>query len=143
VLEVGPGTGYYTLELAEWLGPGGRLEIFDIQQRMLDHTMGLVAERGLANVAATRGDARTLPYDDGDFDAVVLTTTLGEIADPDAALAEIARVLKPGGRLVVGELFGDPHYTSPAALRRRGERAGLRFEDRSGPPLGYFARLLA
>jgi ubiquinone/menaquinone biosynthesis C-methylase UbiE len=143
VLEIGPGTGYYTLELAESLGPGGQLEIFDIQQQMLDHTMDLVAERGLTNVIATQGDAQTLPYDGGGFDAVVLTTTLGEIPDPEAALAEIARVLRPGGRLVVGELFGDPHYTSPGTLRRRGERAGLRFELRSGPPFGYFARLAA
>ena len=51
-------------------------------------------------------------------------------------------MLKPGGRLVVGELVGDPHYTSPAALRRRGEAAGLRFEERSGPAFGYFARLV-
>ena len=50
VLEIGPGTGYYTLDLAQWLGPDGRLEIFDLQQEMLDHTMGRVAERGLANV---------------------------------------------------------------------------------------------
>jgi ubiquinone/menaquinone biosynthesis C-methylase UbiE len=143
VLEIGPGTGYYTLELAEWLGADGQLEIFDIQQEMLDHTMRQVEERGLANVAATQGDARALPYGDASFDAVVLVTVLGEIPDPDAALAEIARVLRPGGRLLVGELFGDPHYTSPGALRRRGERAGLRFEHRSGPAFGYFARLAA
>jgi hypothetical protein len=52
-------------------------------------------------------------------------------------------VLRPGGRLVVGELFGDPHFTAPGALRRAGEAAGLRFERRSGPPFGYFARLAA
>jgi SAM-dependent methyltransferase len=143
VLEIGPGTGYYSLDLAEWLGTDGRLEIFDIQQEMLDHTMRAASERELENVAARQGDARSLPYDDDSFDAVVLVTTLGEIPDPDAALGEIARVLAPGGRLVVGELFGDPHYTSPSALRRRGEAAGLRFEHRSGPPLGYFARLAA
>jgi len=143
VLEIGPGTGYYTLELASWLGPGGQLEIFDIQQEMLDHTMGLVAGRGLANVAATQGDAQALPYEDDSFDAVVLTTTLGEIPDPDTALGEVARVLRRGGRLIVGELLGDPHYTTPSSLRRRGERAGMRFEHRSGPAFGYFARLVA
>ena len=52
-------------------------------------------------------------------------------------------MLRPGGRLIVGELFGDPHFTSPGALRRRGEAAGLRWETRSGPPFGYFARLVA
>jgi ubiquinone/menaquinone biosynthesis C-methylase UbiE len=143
VLEIGPGTGYYTLDLAEWIGPEGDLEIFDIQQEMLDHTMERARERELGNVSATQGDAQALPFEDDSVDAVVLTTVLGEIPDQNAALREIARVLRPGGRLVVGELFGDPHYVSPAALRGRAEAAGLRLEDRSGPPLGYFARFAA
>jgi hypothetical protein len=50
-------------------------------------------------------------------------------------------VLKPGGRLVVGELFGDPHFTTLGALRRLGEAAGLLLVGRSGPLFGYFARL--
>lgn len=143
VLEIGPGTGYYSLELAEWLGPAGRLELFDLQQEFLDHTMRRAVERGLGNLAATQGDATSLPYEDDSFDAVVLITVLGEIPDQAAALSEIARVLRPGGRLVVGELLGDPHYTSPTALRRRGETAGLRFESRNGPAIGYFAKLVA
>jgi ubiquinone/menaquinone biosynthesis C-methylase UbiE len=143
ILEIGPGTGYYTLDLADWIGPEGTLEIFDIQQAMLDHTMDRVGERGLGNVKPSRGDARALPYDDDSLDAVVLITVLGEIPDQQAALAEIARVLRPGGRLVAGEVIGDPHYTSPGALRDRGEAAGLRFEHRNGPAFGYFARLAA
>jgi ubiquinone/menaquinone biosynthesis C-methylase UbiE len=143
VLEIGPGTGYYTLDLADWVGPEGALEIFDIQQEMLDHTMQRVGDRGLENVTPTRGDAQALPFEDASVDAVVLTTVLGEIPDQDAALREIARVLRPGGRLVVGEVLGDPHYTSPGALRERGEAAGLRFERRNGPAFGYFARLAA
>ncbi len=143
ILEVGPGTGYYTLDIAESIGVEGTLEIFDIQHEMLDHTMRRADERGLANVVATQGDAEALPFADDSVDAVVLTTVLGEIPDQDAALREIARVLRPGGRLVVGELFGDPHYTSPGALRARAEAAGLRFEHRNGPAFGYFARLAA
>jgi SAM-dependent methyltransferase len=140
VLEVGPGTGYYTLDVADWVSPGGRLEILDLQQEMLDHTMRRAGERGVTNVSAVQGDARRLPYAEGTFDAAYLTTVLGEIPDQDAALRELARVLKPGGRLVVGELFGDPHWVSPGRLRRRAEAAGLTFGERSGTPLGYFAR---
>jgi ubiquinone/menaquinone biosynthesis C-methylase UbiE len=140
VLEVGPGTGYYTLDVAEWVSPGGRLDIFDIQQDMLDHTMGRARERGLTNITATQGDARRLAYPDATFDAAYLTAVLGEIPDQEAAVRELARVLKPGGRLVVGELFGDPHWVSPRRLRARAEAAGLAFIHRSGSRLGYFAR---
>ena len=53
ILEVGPGTGYYTLEMAEWVKPGGRVDILDLQQEMLEHTMRSAAERGLDNITPT------------------------------------------------------------------------------------------
>lgn len=140
VLEVGPGTGYYALETAGWIAPDGRLDVFDLQQDMLDHTMRRAGERGLSNIVPTQGDARSLPYEDGTFDAAYLVTVLGEIPDQEAALRELARVVKPSGDVVVGELFGDPHWVSPGKLRERAERSGLRFERRVGSPLGYFAR---
>jgi ubiquinone/menaquinone biosynthesis C-methylase UbiE len=143
VLEIGPGTGYYTLDLAEWVGTEGSVEILDVQQEMLDHTMERAHEHGLQNINPTNADARELPYDDDSFDAVVLVTVLGEIPDQDAALREMARVLRPGGRVIVGELFGDPHMVTSGALRQRGEAAGLRFDRRLGSGLAYFARLEA
>jgi ubiquinone/menaquinone biosynthesis C-methylase UbiE len=141
VLEIGPGTGYYTLDLADWVGPDGRVEIFDLQQEFLDHVGRRAAERGLENVVPTQGDATALPYEDASMDAVALTAVLGEIPDPVAALREIRRVLKPGGRLVVGELFGDPHFTTRASLERQAAEAGLALESSSGNWFAYFARL--
>jgi ubiquinone/menaquinone biosynthesis C-methylase UbiE len=141
LLEIGPGTGYYSLEMAEWVGPDGTLEIFDLQQEFLDHVSAAAAERNLANVVATRGDATALPFEGGSMDAVILTAVLGEIPEPVAALREVHRVLRPGGRLVVGELFGDPHFTTRASLERTAAEAGLRLEERSGNWCGYFARL--
>jgi ubiquinone/menaquinone biosynthesis C-methylase UbiE len=150
ILEIGPGTGYYTLDMAEWLAPGsadsgegGTVEIFDLQEEFLDHVMARAAERGLANVVPTQGDATALPYDDASIDAVVLTAVLGEIPDPAAALREIRRVLKPDGRLIVGELFGDPHFTTLSSLKRQAAGAGLRYEIHSGNWFAYFARLSA
>jgi ubiquinone/menaquinone biosynthesis C-methylase UbiE len=143
VLEIGPGTGYYTLDLAAWVGEEGAIEIFDIQQEMLDHTIRAAGERGLGNVNPTRGDAQELGWDDHTFDAAVLITVLGEIPDQDVALREVGRVLRPGGRLIVGELLGDPHYVTPGSLQQRAEAAGLRFELRVGPKVGYFARFRA
>jgi SAM-dependent methyltransferase len=141
MLEVGPGTGYYTLDLARWLGDDGQLDIFDIQQEMLDHTQLRAAEAGLANVLAREGDARSLSYENEVFDAAILITVLGEIPDQDAALRELRRVLRPGGRLVVGEIALDPHFVTPGTLRARAEAAGFRLGERLGPPFGYFARL--
>ncbi len=141
LLEVGPGTGHYTLDVAQAVGPSGSLDVLDLQQEMLDHTMRAAAVRGLANVRPARGDARRLPYADDAFDGAFLVTTLGEIGDPDAALRELARVVRPGGRVVVGELIGDPHMVTPGALRRRGEAAGLRPERRVGPWAGSYTVL--
>ena len=141
ILEVGPGTGYYALPVAGWLAPGGTLEILDVQRAMLDHTLGRAAEQGIDGIVATLADATEMPYEDASVDGAYLVTVLGEIPDQEAALRELHRVVRPGGRVVVGELFGDPHWVSPTRLRERAERAGLRFERRSGSPLGYFARL--
>jgi ubiquinone/menaquinone biosynthesis C-methylase UbiE len=141
LLEIGVGTGYYSCELAEWVAPDGTLELFDLQQEFLDHVMRAAAERDLTNLVPTRGDATDLPYEDASIDAVVLTAVLGEIPDRTAALREIHRVLKPTGRLIVGELFGDPHFTSRSSLKQLGAEAGLDLVEHSGPWLGYFARL--
>ena len=143
VLEVGPGTGYYALDAAGWLGPGGTLDVLDLQGEMLDHVLRRARERSIANVAATQGDAQSLPYPDNSFDAAYLTAVLGEVPDQEQALRELGRVLKPGGRLVVGEVFPDFHMVPFGSLRERAERAGLVFERRLGGPLGYFARFSA
>src|SRR5215217_639996 len=103
VLEVGPGTGYYSLDVARQLAPDGRLDVLDLQQPMLDELMRRAVLAGMANVVATQGDARDLPFPAATFDAAFLVATLGEIPDHDRALRELLRVLKPGGRLVVGE----------------------------------------
>ncbi len=143
VLEVGPGTGYYALYTARWLQPGGTLEVLDLQQQMLDHTLGRARRQGITNIVATQGDAQALPYPDGIFDAAYLTVVLGEVPDQHAALRELGRVLKPGGRLVVGEIFPDFHMVPFGALTERAEAAGLIFERRIGGPLGYFASFRA
>lgn len=141
VLEIGPGTGYYTLSLARWLAPDGQVDVLDIHQEFLDHTVRAAAEQGLHNVVPTQGDARRLPYPDATFDAACKFTVLGEIPDQQTALRELSRVLKPGGRLVVGEYVLDVDWVSSRALAIAAEAVGLHYEQRIGSPLGYFAML--
>jgi SAM-dependent methyltransferase len=140
VLEVGPGTGYYSLDVARQLAPDGRLDALDLQQPMLDELMRRAAMGGTANVVATQGDARDLPFSAATFDAAFLVATLGEIPDRDQALRELHRVLKPGGRLVVGEGQPDPHMLTIDDLRGRAEAIGFVFDGHEGSPFGYFAR---
>ena len=143
LLEVGPGTGYYALPVAEWLSPGGRLDVLDVQQEMLDHTMRRAGAQGIDNITPASADARELPYPDDSFDGAFLVTVLGEIPDQDAALRELRRVVKPEGRIVVGELFGDPHMVTHSALAQRARAAGLSVDRKLGGALWHFTRLQA
>ena len=142
-LEIGPGTGYYSLHAARWLEPEGTLEILDIQQEMLDHTMRRASALGVSNIVPTRGDAQTLPYPDGYFDAAYLVATLGEVPDQGRALCELRRVLKRGGRLVIGEVLLNPHRVSFGDLRRLADATGLNYELRVEGRLGYFVSFRA
>ncbi len=141
ILELGPGTGYYTGTVAQAVGPSGTVHAVDVQQPMVADLRTRLRERGHGNVAPIRGDGRALPYPDDSFDAAYLVLVLGEIPDQERALAELERVLKPGGRLVVGESLPDPHFVMRETLRERAERQGFRFETDIGMRGSYFARV--
>ena len=143
VLEVGPGTGYYALQAARWLEPGGTLDILDIQQEMLDHTMHRARAMGVSNIVPRRGEAQALPYPDDLFDSAYLVATLGEVPDKGRALRELRHVLKRGGRLVVGEVLLDPHKVTFEELRRLTDAGGLDHERTLKGILGYFATFRA
>ena len=132
ILEVGCGAGYYALHVARDLVPGGSLEIVDAHPEFLDAAIRGARDQQLVNVGAVLGDARYLPYDADAFDAAYLVAALGDAQDPDTALRELARVVRPRGRIVVGELHGDPHRIAVSTLRESCPAAGLtltRFED--------------
>jgi SAM-dependent methyltransferase len=140
VLELGPGVGIYSLPIASALLPGGVLEVLDIQTEMLATLRRRARRAGVDNLVMAQGDAQRLPYADGAFDAAYLIGVLGELPAPSAALNELRRVLKPNGRLVVGEaLFVDPDGVRLATLRDMAARAGFVFERRLGPGAAYYA----
>ena len=140
MLEIGAGTGLQTLHVAPRLGPDGVLAAVDVQRRMLDHVMARAAERSVGNITPYLADARDLPFPDGQFDAAYLVTVLGEIPGRQAALRELRRVLKPEGRLVIGE-FADKHYVPLATLARLANEVGLHLSHRTGVPFAYYALL--
>ena len=141
VLEVGAGNGFYTLEIAAGVRPGGTVDILDAHPELLAEAMRAARARGLRNIRPTLGDARYLPFEDDAFDAAYLVAALGDQPDGTAALAELRRVLRDDGRVVVGELNGDPHRLPPEQLAVCAESAGLRVARRIDGLLGYIVRL--
>jgi len=103
-LDVCCGTGDLTLELARRVGPSGRVIGSDFSERMLDLAREKPVPPGAATPLFEWADALALPYDDASFDAVTVGFGARNLADLDGGLAEMARVLKPGGRLVVLEI---------------------------------------
>jgi demethylmenaquinone methyltransferase/2-methoxy-6-polyprenyl-1,4-benzoquinol methylase len=102
-LDVCCGTGDLTLELASRLSPGGSVVGCDFSEPMLDLAREKAEARGTAGVRFEWADALSLPYDAGRFDGVTVGFGLRNFADRDRGLREMARVLRPGGRLVVLE----------------------------------------
>lgn len=143
VLEIGPGVGIYALPIAGTLAPGGALEALDIQEEMLADLARRAATAGVRNIVTRHGNAQQLPYPDASFDAAYLVGVLGEIPDPAAALQELRRILKPRGRLIVGETVLDPDYVRLPRLHSLAGDAGLAFIEQRGSWHSYFARFQA
>ncbi len=131
VLELGPGTGFYSLEAARRVGRSGRLVCLDIQGEMLRETRRRLTVAGpMADFV--QGDAAALPLRSTSVDHVYLITVLGELPDRTTALAEIRRVLRPGGRLWVSEQFPDPDFVTRGSLGRELRAAGFAEEATRG-----------
>jgi SAM-dependent methyltransferase len=144
ILEIGPGLGQHAVEVAGYVGPSGRVDVLDVQQEMLDATATRAERRGVHNVVAALADSSgRLPYEDASFDAAFIVTVLGEIRDPQQMLEELRRVLKPDGRLIVGEIALDPDFIPARKLRSMAEAAGHRMVRRFGPPFIYHAQFVA
>ena len=99
ILDVGAGPGYLTAELAKIVGPQGRVCAVDTSEPMLEAGRRRCA--AFSTVEFQRADACKLPYPDASFDAAVAVQVYLFVPDLAAALAELRRVLRPGGRAVV------------------------------------------
>ncbi|HET9208341.1 MAG TPA: methyltransferase domain-containing protein [Burkholderiaceae bacterium] len=102
VLDVGCGHGASLPLLAQAVGASGRVAGIDASAAMVAAAQRRVAALGLA-AEVRHGDAHELPFDDGVFDAARIDRVLMFLRDPRKALAEVKRVVRPGGRICVAE----------------------------------------
>ncbi len=122
ILEVGVGTGISLPDYAR----SNRLVGIDISEPMLRKAQERVVEHGLANVEALAVmDAPHLGFPDDAFDVVVAQYVITAVPDPEATLDEFARVLKPGGEIVlVNHIGAESGLRAPSSMRSRRWRAG-------------------
>jgi SAM-dependent methyltransferase len=152
VLEIGPGPGHLAVELAQ-LAPHVHVTGVDISPDMVERATSLASRGGVAGRAEFRvGDVAALPFPDASFDVVVSTFSLHHWPNPAAGLAEIHRVLRPGG---VARVYDLVNWIT--RLEQHGVRVAKLIEDspfgrdgawtyriaaRAGPvPLVYLAEL--
>lgn len=108
VLDLASGTGDLAAGFARRVGSSGRVLLSDINHAMLANGRNRMLERGLvSNVAYCLANAEKLPFVDDSFDCITMAFGLRNVTDKQAALNEMARVTRPGGRTIILE-FSKP-----------------------------------
>ena len=154
ILDIGAGPGLLIADMAAVVGPSGHVTGLEISDSMLAVAHRRFASSAIADrVTLLNGDATALPFPDASFDAATSTQVYEYVPGVDQALAELYRVLRPGGRALIldtdwaslvwnttdqprmdrvlaawAERFADPHL--PRSLSRRLRDAGFRIRRR-------------
>lgn len=103
ILDCGCGPGSVTVGLAQW-APDGETVGIDLGAEQLEGARALASNLGVENVSFRQGDIFDLPFEDNSFDVVFSHAVLLHLADPERALVEIRRVLRPGGLVAVRDI---------------------------------------
>jgi ubiquinone/menaquinone biosynthesis C-methylase UbiE len=143
VLDLGSGSGTFTLDFARTVGGRGKVYALDMQAGMLKQLQEKLAKpenEDIKNVEMVQAGAGKMPFDDASLDMVLMVSMLQEIRNQREALAEIKRVLKPGGVLAVSEVLVDIDYYLKATVTKKARAAGFAPERSSGGLWSYTAR---
>lgn len=115
VLDVCCGSGASAIPAAETVGPTGSVVGVDLAENLLALARSKAKQRGLANIEFRAGDMTQLPFEDGSFDVVVCVFGIFFVPDMEAALRELGRVLRSGGKVAIttwGPRFFEPASTA-------------------------------
>lgn len=104
VLDLGSGAGTDSLVAAQMVAPGGTVTGIDMTPEMVAKARGAAAQMGLGNVEFLEGEVERLPFPDETFDVVISNGVIDLVPDKDAVFAEVARVLRPAGRIQVADV---------------------------------------
>jgi SAM-dependent methyltransferase len=138
VLEPGPGMGFFTLEIARIVGPGGRVLACDVQAKMLAVLRRRAAKAGLADRIDCRQVAgNALPIDDvrGKVDFALAFAMVHEVPDPGAFFADLAAALRPGAHALLAEPGG--HVTADAFSETLGVAREAGFIENERPTIRW------
>lgn len=119
-LDAGAGTGAVARRMAAEVGPSGRVVAVDASAERNDIGRRKAAEAGVENLSFVKGELDALPFPDSSFDFVWSRFVFEYLQEPDVVLRELVRVVRPGGKLVVGDLDGNGlfHYPLPNGVAR-------------------------
>lgn len=139
VLDVGCGPGRLLVPAAKMVGQTGFVIGLDMQIGMIERAQKKLTALGIKNTKCIQGNISEYSLETELYDRVFISAVLGEIPDQAAALRQVYFCLKPGGLLLISEVYFDPHYQSQTKVKALAEDAGLMFESIHGNKLSYTA----
>jgi ubiquinone/menaquinone biosynthesis C-methylase UbiE len=138
VVEVGCGSGLYTVAVAKAVQPDGLVYAVDIQEGMLEKLRARMKREGVENITPVLADAEgRIPLDDGIADAVFSVAVISEIPDPMKAIEQIKRLMANEGVFAEAELLLDPDYPLRRTVIKWAREAGLILEKKTGNAFRY------